>query len=202
MHEYLTTRPVLQERHLPHFVALDHLEVTRAVARLQGDMLLPRTVVPHPATGEWLFETCRSAGLDHASVVFPLCREHDSVGLSALEKLVGRPLIVWRRPVHAPRPTIVTRDGAPVPPRSAGTFSPDMVVMSRVPNPKKAGSSTWLRYRLWVPGQTVAQCMAAGLTRADVLWDIDEARRFVVLGTQQQWADQQADQAELALVLP
>lgn len=197
---YLCARTVLQDRHREHFTGLTHHEVGRVVSRLQRDSLLPRVSWPEVATGEWLFDTCRSAGLDHAAVVFPLCAETDSLGLSALVRLIGKPLLVWRRPPPTVRPTVVARDGTPIPPRSAGTFSPDLVVLRKVPNPKKPGSSTWLRYKLWVPGQTVAQCMAAGLTRADVLWDIDESRRFVVLGTAEQWEDLAADQAELDLV--
>lgn len=194
MSDYLTVRPMLSERHLPQFSGLSHHEVLRTVVRLQQDQMLPpRIGYPSTVTGEWLFRLCREAGMDHAAVVFPLCRESDDIGLGALQKLIGKSINVWRRPVYEPRKPTVLRDGTAVAPRSAGTFSPDMVVLSVVPtNPKKQGSSTWHRFQLWVPGRTIAQVMAAGLTRADVLWDIDASRRFVTIGTAQQWAEMQA----------
>lgn len=193
MQEYLTTKPVLEERHRVNFAALEHAEVLRTVVRLQQDLLLPRNMVfPLRAEGSWLFDLCRDHGLDHAAVVFPLCRESDSIGTGAIAKLVGRPIIVWRRPVPVVREEIRLSTGAVVPPRAAGSFSPDMVVMSVVDvNPKKPGSSTWFRFKLWVPGRSVAECMRAGLSRADVLWDIDFSRKFVILGTRAQWEDQQ-----------
>lgn len=193
MQEYLSARPMLQERHRPNFSSLTHYEVIRTVVRLQQDLLLPRSA-PYPivATGDWLFDLCREAELDHAAVMFPLCREVDTIGVGALSKLLGHQLTVWKRPERTVPKPVVTSDGRVVPPRPAGTFSPDMVVLSVVAsNPKKPGSSTWHRFAIWQPGRTVAECMRLGLTRADVLWDIDASRKFVVLGSAKQWADSQ-----------
>lgn len=194
---YLTSRPVLQDRHRAAFDLLTHHEVVRTLVRMQQDQLpLPRRMtVPQPASGEWLFEVCRDAGLDHASVVFSLCRETDTIGVGALTKLIGKPILVWRRPEYKKPAPVVDSRGATVAPRPAGTYTLDMVVLSVVPNPKKAGSSTWHRFALWRPGMTIAECRAAGLTHADIVWDIDASRRFVVLGTAQQWLDIQAGMA-------
>jgi hypothetical protein len=188
---YLSTTPVLEERHRAVFESLEPTEVMRAVVRMQQDMVLPRTVRPEGAiTGGWLFDLCRDRGLDHATTCFPLCRETDSIGVSALTKLVGRPITAWRPPPRAARP--------PTTPRvvgertaTASALDPAWVVLTAATNPKKPGSATWGRYRHWVPGRTLAECMRLGLTRADVIWDTDPSRRFVTLGTAAQWELQQ-----------
>ncbi len=184
--EWLSEIPRLGGRHRELFRSLTAVEVARVATRLEQDHLLPRKLgVPHHADGDWLFEVCRQEGLDHAGCVLPLCREQDDIGVSALEKLVGKPIFVWR-----PRPRqlrLPTTSGGSAPRSAGGGFSPAQVVLSVVPNPKKAGSATWHRYKYWVPGDTVAQCMARGLTRADVQWDTDYSRGFVKLGTKEEW---------------
>jgi hypothetical protein len=183
--EWLSDRPRLQERHRVLFESLTSTEVARAATRMEQDMVLPRRLgVPHHADGHWLFEVCRREDLDHASCVFPLCREHDDIGVSALEKLVGKPINVWR-PAH--RTPTRTSQAASKPATGAGNFSPTQVVLSVVSNPKKVGCAAWHRYRHWVVGETVQACMARGLTRADVLWDIDYSRGFVKLGSREEY---------------
>ena len=191
MQEYLGETPRLRSSHRELFLSLTATEVARVATRLEQDLVLPRKLgVPHYADGEWLFKACMAEGLDHAGCVLPLCRESDSIGISALEKLVGRPIHVWRPRPRQPR--LPTESGSTPRPASGG-FSPSQIVLSVVPNPKKAGSATWHRYKHWVAGDTVAQCMARGLTRADVQWDSDFSRGFVKLGSKEDW-DAQVNQ--------
>jgi hypothetical protein len=51
------------------------------------------------------------------------------------------------------------------------------VLTYAAPNPKKPGSGTWQRYQNYVPGRTVAELLAAGITRGDIAWDV--SRGFV-----------------------
>jgi hypothetical protein len=188
--QYLGVKPKLSEsRHLSLFSGLSRTEAQRVLLRMEQDMVLPRSIgMPPDVSGRWLFELCQERDLDHASAVFPLCRETDEIGLGALEKLVGKPVHPWM-PRQQRLPSQPRAFGSPAMPRAAGPvlstggFRGDQVVVSVAPNPKKLGSATHVRYAFWVPGDTIAQCMARGLTRADVLWDIDPSRHFVVLGT-------------------
>lgn len=45
-------------------------------------------------------------------------------------------------------------------------------VVSIAPNPKKVGSATHGRYTIWQVGMTKADALAAGLTRADIAYDV------------------------------
>ena len=49
---------------------------------------------------------------------------------------------------------------------------------SVAPNPKRSGSATAVRYALWHVGMTYEGALAAGLTRADILYDTKKG--FVV----------------------
>lgn len=162
-------------------------EAGRALVRMEQDMVLPRSLgVPREISGEWLFQKCREMGLDHASCVFPLCRESDDLGRGVLEKLIGRPISQWRpTPSRQPPLRVVEGGGSGKVAGATAGFSPDLLVVSVVPNPKQPGSATYQRFRYWVEGDTLAQCMARGLTRADVSWDTE--RRFVVLGTVEEY---------------
>jgi hypothetical protein len=48
-------------------------------------------------------------------------------------------------------------------------------------NPKKPGSSSHTRYSHYAPGRSVAELLAAGLTRADIAWDV--SRGFVTFAS-------------------
>lgn len=192
MSQYLTTKPMLSaSRHLSLFSSLSREEAIRALVRMEQDMILPRSIgIPPGVSGQWLFDLCLERGLDHASVCFPLCRESDDIGVQTLTKLVGRPITAWM-PRQQRLPLSRSSGSVPHAASNGGGFRGDQVVVSVAPNPKKAGSATWHRYRHWRAGDTVAQCMERGLTRADVLWDIDGSRRFVVLGTREDLAARQ-----------
>jgi hypothetical protein len=51
-------------------------------------------------------------------------------------------------------------------------YSRTAVITSVQPNPKKPGSSAWVRYNLYRPGLTVAAALQAGLRSEDIRWDL------------------------------
>lgn len=63
--------------------------------------------------------------------------------------------------------------------QTAAEFSDTDVIVSVAPNPKKPGSATHERYKLYQEGSTIAHVRALGITLADLRWDI--ARGFVQL---------------------
>jgi hypothetical protein len=190
MVEYLTTRPMLtEERHAQYFRDLSTHETLRVLTRLEQDLLVPRSTRLDPVSGRSLFDLCQHEGLDHAAVVFSMGRETDGIGLPALEKLIGHPITVWRRPSYVQRTVQQERDLLQARKSAGPHVSGEQVVLAVTPNPKKPASSSWARYQHWVAGRTVAECLAAGLQRADVAWDTDPGRHFVVLGTRQQWEE-------------
>lgn len=171
-------RTILDERHQPRFEALSPICASLVLERLKQHCAL-RTSTGPVSSGAELFALCRDAGLDHAGVVLTLATETSRPGLQAIEVLVGHPIVEWSATVAAraaTAPKLPARGVAVQKPRDVdGKF-----VVSVVPNPKKPGSATHIRFAQWVVGRTVAQCMSAGLTRADVDWDV--SRNFVVLG--------------------
>ena len=186
----LRERPLLGPRHLQYFTDLDVQQVTRIWSRLQEERYIRKGAYLPALTGEALFEACRRAGLDHCAVVFAMGREFDGIGRPALEKLIGHPIVTWRPPPRVAQPPRVPGEAPPRPAGAAPTA--DMVVLSVKPNPKKPGSATHERYKHWVVGRTLNECLAAGIAKADVPWDTDASRKFVVLGTRKQYEDQKA----------
>jgi hypothetical protein len=172
-------RTVLGEQHQPRFAGLSPEGAALVLSRLVDCGALRRTT-PRVESGLELFEVCRLAGLDHAGVVLTLAAETNMVGLRALEQLVGRPISPWAESVEAARAQV---EKPPVRGVAAAAAAPrpgdgQWVVAVR-PNPKKPGSDTHARYAHWVVGRTVRECLAAGLTRADLAWDV--TRGFVTL---------------------
>ena len=169
-------RVQLAERHFPKFLALTAEETSLVQQRLVSAKVLKKDDSIN--TGEELFHKCRSAGLDHAGVVLTLARETSPVGLSAIEHLIGHPIVHWHKNarLNQETSTINKLRGVAVPrERPENT----MVVVAFVPNPKKQNTAGWERFKLWKLGSTVAECVAAGMWPADVKWDLD--RGFVTL---------------------
>ena len=174
-------RTILQERHRPLFATLGVPETHLVYARLMAARALPRELCKvEPQSGDELFGLCQQAGLDHAGVVLTMARETSSLGLSAITRLVGRPIAPWqataeRQKAEAPAPR----------PRGVAAARPQtehgMVVVSFVPNPKKPNSAGWERYKFWRVGALVSECIAAGMWPADVRWDLGKS--FVVLAS-------------------
>jgi hypothetical protein len=59
----------------------------------------------------------------------------------------------------------------PLPTRSRTARRDPRVVLSVAPNPKKPGSACHARYAHYQVGRSIDECIAAGVTRADVRWD-------------------------------
>lgn len=126
------------------------------------------------ATGDHLFAACQHFGLTQAQVILAVAPDPSPEAVVALEKLVGKPIVR-----EAPKP----KKPAPSAPRPRGASvrgSDKRVVLTVVPNPKKAGSASAARYDLYRVGMTVDQFVAAGGTTADVKWDTEKG--FITLG--------------------
>jgi len=139
-----------------------------------------------PLTGRDLYEMCDAAELDHASVVLSLRDDATVTGVRAIETLIGKP--IQRRsatPPGASPDSSGSPRGARNAPRQRSSHSsklpcpPTAVVLTVVPNPKRPGSASAMRFENWRPGITVADALAAGLTPGDVAWDL--AHGFVTV---------------------
>lgn len=160
-------RTVLTERHQPRFAGLTPEQTCRVwhcvCAAWPEDLGNPAEEVSDPAL---LFEICRGAGLDHARVVLALAREHDAVGRGAIECLVGRPIACWApavvAPLPSPAPAAVPPSGPP-----AGPYAADARVVRAVApgNPHRPGTTAHADYARWRVGRTLAQHVAAGMSR-------------------------------------
>lgn len=172
---------MLSARHHPAFEAL-----TPDTARVAWEHIHRRYPTRFPAPpseevcGLELLARVQDAGLDHAQVVLTMAPATAVPAIRAVETLVGRP--IQRR--ASPPPTSARTPAAPrapaAPRSSVGSIDSAMVVVSVVPNPKKPGSSAHERFARYQVGMTVAQLLAAGITRADLKWDAERAH--IVLG--------------------
>jgi hypothetical protein len=101
-------------------------------------------------------------------------------GRAALAALTGVPVTVCPPRTYALDPLTDRPKASPPPPRRARTARADpRRVVSVVPNPKKPGSKARARFQLWRVGATVDECVAAGVSREDVRYDL--ARSYVVV---------------------
>lgn len=195
------TRTMLQDKHRPAFEALSEPQLARLVSRLSDGGVVQDPGITAVSNGIELFTVCREAGLDQAAVVLSLGREIDLVGRKAIETLIGREItdLDWRKQQrHWGAPGSATMSA---PMRMPSSREParrvvvdvkhGMVVVAVKPNPKKVGSSSHDRYAKWAVGLTVSECIAAGLTMADVKWDTE--RGFVTI------ADPSTEEAKSAV---
>lgn len=175
-------RTALADRHLPRFQAIPADSIPPVVAHLRASRAFRGehlAALDSISSGDDLFRVAQSAGLDHGGVVLTIVHDGTPAINAALEALVGRPIRPWSATAEAQRaaaPKPQARGVAVVRERA----SDGKWVVAVVANPKKPGSSTHIRFAQWVVGRTVTECMAAGLTRADVDWDV--SRGFVTLG--------------------
>lgn len=175
---------------------------------------------PPDLTGEEL--AVRVSHLSHAEVVLSMARATAPVAVSAVEKLIARPIYhaargesglvpdtdVAGRPLQAPvsqrrgevpRMEIV-RPGIGIT-RAVGTYKyqhDPRIVVHVTPNPKRPGSAAHERYKLWTVGRTIDEHLASGITRADVRWD--EKQGFVRAVTPEFW--DAARQCEIVRAAP
>jgi hypothetical protein len=78
-----------------------------------------------------------------------------------------------------PRLWLVQRSWIPSDIRVLGArrpvLSPDAVISVVNPNPKRPGSASWARYELYRAGMTLEEALAAGLTMADLQFDLERS---------------------------
>jgi hypothetical protein len=131
--------------------------------------------------------------LSHAEVVLSLARDTSETGMRTVEKLIERPIYlcargetgeeltdIHGRPLRTPlghRRGESPGTSSPPPPirarMRARTVRRDNRVISYVAerNPKRPGSATHERFKLYEVGITVETAIARGVTRSDVSWD-------------------------------
>lgn len=122
-------------------------------------VLAPR--VPARAAANAAFAALKAAGVP----VRPAARA--ALAAAAVTALAPVPAVSGRSP---------TAGSGPLP----RLYSVNAVVSAVRPNPKKPGSASYARFAHYAVGLTVAECLSAGVTAADLRWDL--ARGFVTLG--------------------
>ena len=81
------------------------------------------------------------------------------------------------QPVKAATPTPTT----PAKPINTGPFAADSKIKVLVEaNPKRQGSGGYKRFAQYKSGMTVAEALAKGVTRADLVWDV--GHKFISIG--------------------
>lgn len=137
--------------------------LTRAIIGRHPSVLQHGT--PEPTT---LRDLCDRAGLDHADVVMSLSRDATVDGVVILEALIGKAITREApKPATTPRTPKVSRTTTP------GVFSDTTRITEVGENPKKPGSASHARFALYRAGMTVAEALAAGVTKGDVRWDME-----------------------------
>lgn len=149
------------------------------------DRLLPALGLPtahadtRPFTGTDLAEHCRRNHISHADVIMSLRNDTTPVAVSAVERLIMRP-IDRRTPYEV---NISRLDRPPgshreTPPRTAAQDS--MVIrLLATTNPKRPGSDSHDRFAYYADGMTVGDYIEKGGRRPDLAWD--ENKGFIRL---------------------
>lgn len=174
-------------RYMPHFTALAPTQAHLVAAALR---LLDEGDTPETLTGLDLFHRCEAAELDQADVIMALARDPSPAAVATVACLLGRPIDVRRRgesAYDAATGRLIDKSTGEVTGRKTGNTRSSAaqprldprVVISVAANPKKPGSGSHTRYAHWAVGRTVSECMALGLTTADVRYDLD--RGYVVV---------------------
>lgn len=174
-------------RYLPHFTALAPAQAHLVAQALR---LLDEGDGPETVTGTDLYLRCEAAELDQADVIMALASDPTPEAVATVACLLGRPIDVRRRGESAYDPVtgrLIDQETGQATGRRSGparssTSQPrhdPRVVVSVAENPKKPGSGSHTRYAHWAVGRTVTECMALGLTTADVRYDLD--RGYVVV---------------------
>jgi hypothetical protein len=156
-------RTILQEYHRSFFASLDpdqtELVWSKVIEVWPGDMRPFSSICP--TCGEDLFEFCRDAGLDHARVVLALAREHEPLGVGAIETLVGQPIKPWAASVQA-------KAGVPTPVAPPPQVAPTdvrVVLSINITNPHREGTTAWAEFNRWEVGKTMGQLIQKGMSR-------------------------------------
>lgn len=141
----------------------------------------PTRVPPPPvdADGMEAFLRIGESGLDHAQVVLCMATETDLVALAAVECLVGKGISRQFKRTPAPRQVVEKPDRGRAQRATTAPWTPQHVIETVTENPKRQGTASYERYAKYRVGMTVAEALAAGITRGDLAWDTE--RGFVVL---------------------
>lgn len=124
--------------------------------------------------GLQLLQYCRDSGISQAEVILCMRRDTRLPAIGAVERLLMRPIdrrspaeVERERDAARPRPVPVA------PPRSTTTLqSDDRVIRVLVTeNPKRVGSKSHDRFRLYRDGMSVGDYIRAGGSMADLVWD-------------------------------
>lgn len=152
------------EKYRPNFESL-----TQEEAALVADYLGLPSPVPDDVTGAQVYEACAVSGIDQAAVVVSMSRDASALGVSALEKLVGRPIVRSVPKKNAQRARTQQRSKQPRP-----VLRDDRVIrVLAESNPKKKGTKSYDRFELYEDGMTVQQFVRAGGKSADIAWDAE-----------------------------
>ena len=170
---------MLSETYRPLFTSLTPPEVSLVWSAITNMWHLPNRVSP-PADPDSLFETCRNAGLDHASVVLSLAGRNGPAR-SVIEKLIGKPIQHWAESVEAAKAEVsiqlaeAKKQGAEklLRHRMMARAADTRIVMSVAPQPYREGSMMHHYYQRWRVGDTVEACKQRGLPRWSVSRDIE-----------------------------
>lgn len=179
---------MLTPRYTPTFAALSPAQATFLARALD---FLPADTPDLPlVSGLELLELCEKAELSHVDVVLAVASDPRPSTTALLETLLGPGKSIEKAP---PSPamgdlpplkadgTSAYRAARPRPQPKRSTSAPDLrIVLSVKPNPKRGAPA--LRYEHWRVGETVQSAIDRGMTRADVAWDTDPKRAFVILG--------------------
>ena len=175
-------RTLLQDYHRPYFERLSVAEIGLIADHLRRRRGLN---IPQCEDGVELFLKCQEQGLDQAGIVLTFVDDYTPLGVAALEKLIGKPIQQIKLAKDPRIPSPVRQTPASERPAKPASAIGHLVVMSFIPNPKRANTAGWERYNLYKVGQTVDQHIGRGMWLADVKWDLQ--RTFVVLGTQAEY---------------
>lgn len=142
------------------------------------------SIDPPPASGAELYAHCDSAGHGQATVIMALARDRSVSACRTMETLIGKPIEVCHPCLSGPDPRQSGNPGQKTPTKSGqrartAPKSDPRVIVAVVPNPKRPGSASFDRFKVWAVGKTVNECFAEGLGSADLKWDSE--RGFITL---------------------
>lgn len=133
-----------------------------------------------PWTGQDIIRHCREQHISHADVVMSLYNDRSVEAVSAVERLIMRP-IDRRTPYEVnisrlARPPGSHRQSTGTTPGMRPGAIPDhhIIRLLASSNPKKPGSESHVRFAYYEDGMTVASYIAKGGRRPDLAWDTDK----------------------------
>ena len=168
--------PVMRQAHQDAILSLTDEEASKVWTRcILRDPKFPRPQptpdnTQHPTSRQLLLAALQSSA-SQADLVLNVARESNPTANAAIEKLIGKP-------IQRPQPTTPAqrlqkireqRGQQPANLKFDPTHHVRLLVQS---NPKRQGSDPHRRFDLYLPGQPVQLSLDAGVTPADVRWDI------------------------------